>query len=84
MVKTSLNLEGRQNCITGSKLIAILLDRGDFAYWWSCIGNCSLQCSAGPAQQACFYTSQIFNCTLLAPKVVSLDNTRFATKQHKV
>ena len=33
MVKTSLNPEVYQNCITGSKVIAILLDGGDFAYW---------------------------------------------------
>ena len=37
MVKTSLNPEGYQNRMTGSKVIAILLDGGDFAYWWSCI-----------------------------------------------
>ena len=53
LVKTSLNPEGHQNYITGSKVIAILLDGGDFVYWWSCIGKgLRLQ----PAQQACFFS----------------------------
>ena len=42
---------GHQNRINGSTVIAILLDGGDFAYWWSCTGKgLCLQ----PAQQACF------------------------------
>ena len=48
---TSLNPKGHQNCITGSKVIAILMDGADFAYRWSCIGKgLRLQ----PAQQAGF------------------------------
>ena len=39
LVKNSLNPEGHQYCITGSKVILILLDGGYFPYWWSCIGK---------------------------------------------
>ena len=34
-----LNIKWYQNCITGSKVKAILLNIFDFAYWWSCIGK---------------------------------------------
>ena len=37
--KTSLNPEGHQNLINGSKVIAILLDGGGLRSWWSCIGK---------------------------------------------
>ena len=30
-----LNLEGHPNCITGSRVTAILPIGVDFAYWWS-------------------------------------------------
>ena len=57
LAKTSLNLDGHQNCITGSKSIAILMDGGDFAYWWSCIGEgLRLQ----PVQQDCLITLKSF------------------------
>ena len=49
---TSLNPEEHHNCITGSKVIVILLHgiAGDFAYWWGYIGKgLHLQ----PAQQPC-------------------------------
>ena len=35
-VQDLLNLEGHQNCIYASKVMAGLLKRVDFAYWWSC------------------------------------------------
>ena len=47
----NLNLEGHLNCITGSKVTAILLNGVDFAHWWSFIGK-GLRLE--PAQQACF------------------------------
>ena len=46
-----LNLEGHQNRITGSKVMAILLNGWLFTYWGSFVGKgLRLQ----PAQQACF------------------------------
>ena len=39
LVKTSLNPEGYQKPIINSKVIAILMNGEDFAYWWSCIGK---------------------------------------------
>ena len=49
VIKNSLNPEGHQNPISGSKVMAILLV--DLAYWWSCNGKgLPLQ----PVQQACF------------------------------
>ena len=48
-VKIFLSPEGHQNLITGSTVIAVLLDGMDFTYWWICIGKgLRLQ----PAQQA--------------------------------
>ena len=34
-----INLKDNQNNITGSKVTTIFLNGGDFAYWWSCIGQ---------------------------------------------
>ena len=44
-----INLKGYPNCITGSKVTAILLNCLDFAYWWSFSGKGSANaaCAAG-------------------------------------
>ena len=39
VIKTFLNPEGHQNCISGSKVTAILLKEWIFAYWWSFSGG---------------------------------------------
>ena len=50
VIKDFLNHQGHQNRISGSKVMAILVKEGRFAYWWSCIGKgLRLQ----PVQQAC-------------------------------
>ena len=48
-----LNLEVHLKCITGSRVMAILMNGKDFAYWWSGIGK-GLRLK--PAQQACFFS----------------------------
>ena len=73
MIKSFLNLEGHQNCSSGSKVTVILLKGLTFAYWWSYMWKgLRLQ----PAQQAC-YRGQIIFPTIGVFQVHSIDLAHF-------